>query len=500
MHSPTQYGRTGFVARALAVLATVLLSPAAARPDGGRLVLADRVKMLTCEASTAPCFRLRLNVTDTHGGPIAVALAPDSQLANNITVALGDEEVTPFFASAVGQVQAKAPSRTVLFLIDISGSMNKPLAGGETRFAAAKEALAEYIQGFQDGDRIAVAPFQSRGVEQGISAAAFGTSRDGVQRQINSLPAPEPRNNTALFSAFDLGLDKLESLQQGSPDSEFQLYVLTDGENDVGHRGDDPGLLAGDEGRKRVEDKVRAYSHIQVNAVGFGDPREIDELALKEITNRYHMFTDAAGLKEFFRPPAPPPPSSKALQVAFKSPWSDRAALQGRILHLRVLLHLPGGATLSSNDIDITWTAPHVGQPLYEGKCDTAEGTALLNASSSIAPVAWLSILRPVAVFAFLAAALLVLWFAVPRLVWPEGFKGKFEAQQPARWSPPTIAMPQAAPAARKPAPPGFQPQTESAGVPQRAPAEATRVMHVDRMGTRTRLELRKVAKEERQL
>ncbi|MFZ0964830.1 MAG: vWA domain-containing protein [Terriglobia bacterium] len=428
--------------------------------------------------------------------PIAVPLPPDNELTNSIRVIVEDQGATPFFVASFGQTRPQIPTRTALFLIDTSGSMNKRLDTGETRFEAAKEALEEYLQGFQEGDAVAIAAFQSRHVQDGIVSAKFATSREEARRQIEDLPAPEARNNTALYSAFDLGLEKLMSVPRNNPESsDLQLYVLTDGENDVGNPGDDPGLLAGDDGRKTLESKVRAYSHIQVNAIGFGDPREVDEAALKEITNRYHMFTGAADLKRFFKPPEPALPISKGLQVTFKSPWSDRAWLAARTLHVRVSMQLPGGATLASDDI--TWSAPSIGQPLYEGKCETVEENALLNGGSAIAPAGWTPILRPVGVFALLAVAILLLWFWVPRLVWPEAYGGGFQPPQVARWTPATRAIPQAVPVAKRPAPPGFQQDREAAGSPQRAPADATRVIPVNRMGTRTRLELRRAAKDD---
>ena len=483
--------------RVLLGLALLPLCASGGTAQEGRLIPTDKVSMLNCDPFTVPCFRVRLKVTDPLGGPMAIALPSDSELANTLRVTIGDQEITPFFAASVGQTQQRGPSRTILFLIDISGSMNKPLESGETRFQAAKAALEEYLQGFQEGDRVAIAAFQSRHVQEGIDSAKFATSREEVQRQIEALPAPERQNNTALYSAFDLGLDKLEGMVQGNPgSSEYQLYVLTDGENDVGNRGDDPGLLAGDDGLKTVESKVHAYSHIQVNAIGFGDTREVDEAALKEITNRYNMFTDAAGLKQFFRPLKPPPPVSKGLQLTFKSPWSDRAWLAARTLHLRVSMQVPAGATLGSEDI--TWSAPQMGQPLYEGKCEPAEGSALLNSTAAVAPLGWPSILRPVGVFALLAVAILLLWFWVPRLVWPEGYWGKFQPQPVARWTPATMVAPQAAPVAKRQAPPGFQKEREAAQAPQRAPADATRVVPINQMGTRTRLELRRAADDKR--
>jgi hypothetical protein len=477
-------------------IAALFLLPHGGLAQGGTLVLASKVRLLSCEPSSVPCFRLRFNIVNAQRAPLGVPLPAASKLAGDFRILADNQILTPFFATALEQRQQPAPTRTVLFLIDVSGSMNKRLSTGQTRFEAAKDALMEFLRGFRKGDHVAIAPFQSRHVREAIDSARFATSPLDVQEEIESLPPPEPRNNTALYSAFQLGLDKLLSAIPSSRGSSlFQLYVLTDGENDVGNPGDDPDLLTGDDGLNAAASKVRADTEIQVNAIGFGDPREVDEAALKEITNRFRMFTDGAALKQFFQPPPPAPPVSEALQVTFKSPWPDRAWLAGRTLHLHASMHLAGGSLESD---DIVWAAPEIGQPLFEGKCQTEEETALLNGGAAVAAVGWASMLRPIVVFAVLGVAILFLWFSLPRVVWPQEYAGTFHPQGGVRWTPATVPVPRSVPGPGRPAPPGFQAVPERATAPHRAPADATAVFPVNRMGTRTRLELRKAAEDDR--
>jgi von Willebrand factor type A domain len=477
-------------------ITALFLLPHGGLAQGGTLALASKVRLLSCEPSSVPCFRLRFNIVNAQGAPLAVPLPAANKLAGNFRILADNQVLTPFFATALEQRQQPAPTRTVLFLIDVSGSMNKRLSTGQTRFEAAQDALREFLRGFRKGDHVAIAPFQSRQVREAIDSASFATSPQDVQEEIESLPAPEPRNNTALYSAFELGLDKLLSAMPGSRGSSlFQLYVLTDGENDVGNPGDDPGLLAGDDGLNVAASKVRADTAIQVNAIGFGDPREVDEAALKDITNRFRMFTDAAALKQFFQPPPPAPPVSEGLQVTFRSPWPDRAWLAGRTVHLRASMHLAGGSLESD---DIVWAAPEIGQPLFEGKCQTEEESALLNGGAAVAAVGWASLLRPIVVFVVLGVAILLLWFTLPRLAWPEEYVGTFHPQGSVRWTPATAPVPGAVRGPERSAPPGFQAGPERVAAPHRAPADATAVFPVNRIGTRTRLELKKAAEHDR--
>ncbi len=482
------------------VITTVFIVFTFARGTQGqtaKLVPADNVRMLRCEASSVPAFRFQFNIVDPTGAPIALPLPPDKELANSLRILVDRQELIPFFAAASGVAKQSAHGRTVLILIDVSGSMNKRLATGETRFEAAKGAIQEFLQGFQSGsDRVAIVPFESHRVRERIDSATFAVSAAEAQRQVQALPVPEGRNNTALYSAVDLGLDKLENqLKGGSSPSQFQLIVVTDGENDVGHPGDDPGLLTGDQGLQTVVEKVQAYSQIQVTAIGFGDAREVDEEALKTISNKYRMVNDAEGLKRVFASPSAPP-VSEGLRATVSSPWSDRAWLAARTLHLRALLQLPTGERIESDQF--TWSTPQIGLPLFEGTCDASEEKALLESGRAAATVGWASILRPVLVFVGLGVALLLLWFWVPHLVWPEGYMSGVQARRDARWTPATVAVQGAAPAVRRRAPPGFQQTQEGARAPQRFPADPTRVLPANMMGTRTRLELRKPKDDER--
>ncbi len=186
--------------------ALVWLTPVAwAQGQTAHLEFSDKLRLVNCEpTSSTPCFRIRANIVDAQGAPISPALPPPAQLAKNLTLHADDLEVTPFYAVAGSSGATVARSRIALILIDISGSMNEPMGTGQSRFAAATSAALQFLDGFENGtDRVAIVPFESHQVIQTVRSAKFASTVEEARQQVRSLPAPQPRNNTALFSAVD---------------------------------------------------------------------------------------------------------------------------------------------------------------------------------------------------------------------------------------------------------------------------------------------------------
>jgi hypothetical protein len=190
--------------------------------------------------------------------------------------------------------------------------------------------------------------------------------------------------------------------------------------------------------------------------VGFGDPKEIDETALRQLSTRYYMTADAAKLASIFN--VARTLLSSRIQATFASPWPDRASLAGKTLRISVRLKLASGQELGSEPK--VWATPQIGVPLYEGHCDIDELKALYQRGPT--SNGWISVLRPVLVFVGLGALLLILWFWIPRLVWPEQYIGVVPTK---RWAGQKTRDP------KRPAnaPPGFEGVNESAQAPRAA-------------------------------
>src|SRR5579864_763693 len=157
---------------------------------GAKLEFAEKPVMVSCDLANGPCFRLKFNIVDEKGAPAPVELPAPDQLAQRLTIHMGDRTAIPFFASAESDGQhGKVRPRVALILIDVSGSMNTRLKSGQTRFEAAKAGASIFLDGFADGtDRLAVAPFGSKHVEETIRAAQFATTKEGARREIMDLP------------------------------------------------------------------------------------------------------------------------------------------------------------------------------------------------------------------------------------------------------------------------------------------------------------------------
>lgn len=438
----------------------------------GRVDFAEPLKLLSCDpASTIPCFRMKLNLVDSKGAPLGVQMPPPDKLAGAIKVRVGDQEVTPFYASAAGESQVKVRGRAALVVVDISGSMMIKLSSGETRFDAAKRAVKTFLQGFEEGaDRVAVVPFESHQVHEHIGSAVFARTKADALSQVDMLPVPTAKNNTALFSAVVYGLETLEAalpkMQAESTEGfETMVIVLTDGSNEV-LRGDDLGLLAGPAGLDQAERTSKA-SGIPVIAVGFGEMGAIDENALKRLSRKYYLATDYDSLQKIFA--FTRTLLNNRLTATIASPFPDRASLAGQSLPFHVELKLADGRVLKSGEQ--VWSAPQMGVPVYAGKCSPAELKAILVA----APVSsgWMAIVRPIAVLCGLGLLLIVMWFWIPRLIWPEQYIGVLPGAGQGKWSSTTVRVKDGV-FTNRPAPPGFQSGPQGANLAPRGSADKT--------------------------
>jgi Ca-activated chloride channel family protein len=451
-------------------LCTMLLV-SAGFSQSGKLEFADRPRLVSCDPSTSkPCFRLKFNVVDSQGAPLSLNLPPNQDLRGQMKTTLDNQEIAPFYAVAQSGGGQIVRGRVALILVDISGSMNIRLASGKTRFQTAQEALQQFVEGFDESvDRVAIVPFESHNVAEPINNAVFARKKADALAQIESLPVPGPKNNTALYSAVVLGLQVLTKQVAATPGSvEAMMILMTDGKNEV-FKGDDAGLLDGPSGLEAAANAVRT-SGAQAICIGFGDPGSIDENALRTISRKFYMAQDSEKLKQIFT--FARTLLANRIVATVPSPWPDRSSLEGRSVPIKADLTLPDGRHFESDSQ--TWQAPQMGAPTFDGKCDVEE----LKAALQLAPTegSWLTTLRPVLVFFGLGTLLLVLWFWVPRLVWADQYIGTFQTQGGGgmRWASKSQVVEKDQPMRpSRPAPPGFETQRGGAQ-PPRAPGERT--------------------------
>ena len=121
----------------------------------------------------------------------------------------------------------------VLFLLDVSGSMEEPIATGATKLAAAKDAVTQALGHFTPGDNVGLAAFSA--VDDGpitpglISPVAdIGGSRAAF---LDALGTLKPVEFTPLYAAVDTFAQ--ERAADWQPDRINAIVLLSDGKNET---------------------------------------------------------------------------------------------------------------------------------------------------------------------------------------------------------------------------------------------------------------------------
>ena len=463
----------------LQAMATLLLACCTLAAQSVFLNFVEKPVLLQCENGAAqPCFRLNFNFVDHDDKPVEISLPAAEQLASHLEIQIENQTVKPFYAVAdqAHSVQSNRP-RITLILFDISGSMLTRDFAGQSRFEGAKSAAAEYLDELADGrDAVAIVPFASRDVDAIINAARFVHTRAEAHAQLDALPAPAPRNNTALYSAVRTSVERLKREQTTVPgvEPEVLLLLLTDGSNDVHEKsGDDPDLLQGPAGLQAATDAVRA-SGVEVFPIGLGDHKSIDEAAMTALGTKPPLITfDLAELRRAFH--IPQVQHNNRLTATLQAPaaYGSRSLLAGQVLHFRAKLTQTDGTILFENR-QAPWAAPPVATPSFQEISTDAEQRALLM-DTAAAHGSMLSLLRPIAVFLGLSAVLALLWFGLPRLLWPDRYDHRLARPiRPEYWSPVQRPAPEVAHFVSHPAPPGFDTVSRRQKVPTRALGDHT--------------------------
>lgn len=451
----------------------------AAHRASGLHLLSPPVLVDCAPVSLSPCMSAQVTPADAAGAPVPVTLPPQAQLPGAFSMLSASGQVTPFYASSGNGPDAAQHTNVVLLLVDISGSMNDPMSGSGSRFQAAKGAIAQFLQGMQEGsDRIAIVPFESHNVVSTIRSAVFASRRSDALAQLNALPAPGPKNNTALYQAVFSGSQALQAevgaLQhEGSGREELQphLIVMTDGKNEV-MPGDDPQLLNGDLGLQQATAQVQA-SHLDTIGIGFGDRAAIDTAALQRMSTRFFYAGDANQLLDALH--VSRTAVSHSLTVTWLLLEDSRSALMGRDPEWTANLRLPDGTALVSPMMRLA--TPATNSPVYDRAASPDELRSLI--ATHPAPTAgWSIVLIHGLLYLAATAVLLMLWFWLPRLIWGDRFSGA-TPEPVQRWSSDRSGTTSASGVKVRPAgnlPSGFTPEVQSASPLQRSAAQTTQI------------------------
>ncbi|MBS1673181.1 MAG: substrate-binding domain-containing protein [Actinobacteria bacterium] len=118
---------------------------------------------------------------------------------------------------------------SVLFVIDVSGSMADPIPSGQSKLDAAKAALIQALDHFTPGDSVGVAAFSSNGdanITPGIVApvADIASNKQSLITAVNALT---PQVYTPLYAAVDTYAAQMAAAYD--PNRITSLVLLSDG-------------------------------------------------------------------------------------------------------------------------------------------------------------------------------------------------------------------------------------------------------------------------------
>jgi Ca-activated chloride channel family protein len=122
----------------------------------------------------------------------------------------------------------------VLFLLDVSGSMEEPVApGGVTKLAAAKDAITQALTHFRKGDNVGLAAFSA--VDDGPVTPGLVSEVADVQdnraKFLNALGALRPVEFTPLYAAVSEFAQRRS--EDWDPDRINAIVLLSDGQNET---------------------------------------------------------------------------------------------------------------------------------------------------------------------------------------------------------------------------------------------------------------------------
>jgi hypothetical protein len=238
-------------------------------------------------------------------------------------------------------------------------------------------------------------------------------SRDSAFGLLTALPVPG--GNTALYSAAAVGAERLAAeVAAAGPGAWGGLLLITDGANDVGNPGDDPGLLAGPDGR-RIATEALERSGIHAWLIGIGANVSAGELTALGGPGATTMLvgTDPLELARAFAAVQGWLFTERVFVFALPAGGLTQMAARERVFELRFRAG-------EGQPADVVRTAAYR-PPLFSLPA-VARGTgvaALSQTQLASLPDAQVPFDRRWPMLLFFAALWLTLWVAVPRLVWP---------------------------------------------------------------------------------
>lgn len=182
----------------------------------------------------------------------------------------------------------------VLFLLDVSGSMDEQISTHDSKLSQAKKAVEAALAHFTPGDRVGLAAFAQNGDGELVPGQLTAVADVGKNRAefVSDLNAITSMGDTPLYQAVD---DFAKQQAAASdPDRINAIVLLSDGENDVNTPTTNADTM------KSTLERLHHESPVLVFTLAYGKDADVE--ALKAIAGatgaHYYDATDPTTLRE----------------------------------------------------------------------------------------------------------------------------------------------------------------------------------------------------------
>ncbi|MGB0330337.1 MAG: hypothetical protein ACPGPE_00810 [Planctomycetota bacterium] len=206
-----------------------------------------------------------------------IEIVPESELE---TIIAATEERKLRQVSSAAFFGVRIESHRVLFILDVSGSMNEPMRAeyvgelGRPRIDVAKEELAKAIRSLDAGALFNIVPF-SGGVDSWLEGGVAGADDDSREDALVYIDRLGADGGTNLYGSLEFAFD--------DPDVDT-VFILSDGEPSVGDI-IDPQLI-----REAIAER-NATRNVVINTIAFGADLQVLEW-LAEDSGGTHVSID----------------------------------------------------------------------------------------------------------------------------------------------------------------------------------------------------------------
>lgn len=202
-----------------------------------------------------------------------------------------DGDVLVAAQAAFPEVRKRA---NVLFLLDVSGSMDEKISKSDTKLTQAKKAVEAALDHFTAGDRVGLAAFAQapNGDEVPGQLTAMGDISDNRKEFVSDLRGITSMGDTPLYWAVDTFAKKQAA--DWDPERINAIVLLSDGENDTNTATTTAATM------KKTLEKIHHDTPVLIFTLAYGKDADVD--ALQEISGatgaHYYDATDPTQLED----------------------------------------------------------------------------------------------------------------------------------------------------------------------------------------------------------